>query len=534
MSFNCCIRDGVHFRLLRPRFKLAMLSLTVLTLIGTSSFEADAQVAFGFGSTQFDEGRAIAIDDAGNTYLFGKFRQTIDFDPGPGVFELTSVSGSANYVASYDANGELRYAFGINTGSTAPDGGIAVDGAGNVFVTGFFSGNADFDPGNGSEVLSGANGRIYVASYDSNGGFRFAFNIGVNDPTTREAGTAIRVDAAGNSYVTGEFTGETDFDPGAEEFLIDSNGVTDIFVASYTTNGSLRFAIGMGGTQRDRGLGIAIDGAGNSYVTGAFGDSTDFDPGVETQILVSNGDQDVFLASYTDSGHFRYALNAGSAFPDIGNAIAIDSAGNAFITGSFRDTADFDPGPGTLVLTSAGNEDLFLASYTDTGALRFAFAVGNSNSVAGFGAAVDTTGQVHVTGTCRGGVDFDPGPGQRILTNSSSYVFVASYSNTGSSRDAYPFKGNPSSSAVGYAIALDAAGRANVTGTFTGTVDFDPEPGEALLASIGSNDIFFSSHATAPAVPALDSVGITVVGALLGLLGWRRLRRGSEGPLSFR
>ncbi|RKZ11889.1 hypothetical protein DRQ53_15475 [bacterium] len=350
--------------------------------------------------------------------------------------------------------------------------------------------------------------------------------------STREAGTAIAVDTAGNSYVTGEFTGETDFDPDVGEFLINSNGITDIFVASYATNGSFRFAIGMGGTLRDRGLGIAIDGAGNSYVTGAFGDSTDFDPGVGNQILVSNGLEDIFLASYTDSGDFRYAVAVGGAFTDIGNAVAMDTAGNAFITGSFKDTVDFDPGPGSTSLVSGGNEDIFLASYSDLGALRFAFGLGNTNPAFGFGAGVDAMGNVHITGNCRSDVDFDPGPGQAVITNTTNYAFVASYTNAGSYRDAYAFKGNPSSAAVGYAIATNASGRAHVTGTFTGTVDFDPGPGEALLTANGSNDGFFSSFAPAPAVPALGPVGISVVGTLLGLLGWRGARRLAERPVA--
>jgi len=107
------INQGIQSRI---RFRKAFLILTAFALTGASSFEAHAQAAFGVGSTQLDEGRAITTDSAGNTYLFGKFRLTADFDPGPGVFELTSALGSSNYVASYDAAGTLRYDFSIGPG----------------------------------------------------------------------------------------------------------------------------------------------------------------------------------------------------------------------------------------------------------------------------------------------------------------------------------------------------------------------------------------------------------------------------------
>lgn len=485
---------------------------------------ARAQAAFGIGAAQNDEGRAIAVDSAGNTYLIGRFGLTVDFDPGPGVSNLTSASSFATFVASYSPSGTLRYAFVLDGGGMIPERGIAVDASGNAYITGWFGANGiDFDPGPGVETLSATNGRLFVASYDTSGEFRYAFNI-KGDGAQNAAGTAIAVDGGGNSYVTGTFSGETDFDPeplGA--FLLESAGNSDGFVASYATDGSFRFAVRFGGTFQDRGLGIAIDGSGNSYVTGVFGGSADFSPSVT---LVSNGNNDLFLASYTDAGGLRYAISAGGPQPDAGRGVAVDSAGNAFVTGDFRVSADFDPGPGTTTLTSTNNEDIFLASYTTTGTFRFAFSAGGANPNQGLAVAIDATGNAHITGNFRDAVDFDPGPGGEILALPGVHAFVASYTNTGAFRSAYGYDVQSPSNSNGNGIAIDPSGRANVTGNFSGTIDFDPTVSVALESSNGSTDIFFSSFAPAGPipVPALGWVGVVTISALLSFAGWQRAR----------
>lgn len=506
----------------RRRAAPRWIVLLALAVFGASTGTASAQTAFRLGGSQVDDGRAIAVDAQGHTHLVGRFRQTVDFDPGPGLYELTPAVGYATYVASYTAAGALRYAFALDGASAVAERGIAVDDDGNVFVTGQFSGTIDFDPSGATELLNSVDGRIFVASYDSTGGFRFAFNMGVSGIVI-ELGSSIALDAAGNCYVTGEFAGETDFDPTGAEFLLTSNGVSDVFVASYGTNGGFRFAVAAGGTQRDRGLAIAVDAAGNSFVTGAFGGSVDFDPGPGSATLVSNGADDVFLASYDGSGALRYALGAGSALTDIGRGVAVDAAGHAFITGEFADQADFDPGVGVWTLTSGGGQDLFLASYDGAGDLRFAFGLGNSNAVVGHAAAIDASGGVHVTGSFRNAVDFDPGPGDATLVTSSTAAFVASYSNTGAFVDAYHFEATSGSSSEGHGIAIDPAGRANVIGSFSGTIDFDPGAGEVSITSNGSDDVFFSSLAPAASVPALGAAGVLVLSGLLGALGARRL-----------
>lgn len=163
----------------------------------------------------------------------------------------------------------------------------------------------------------------------------------------------------------------------------------DIFVASYSRTGELRWGFSLGiaafgaGLEAEGGVSgggglfrdLAVDEDGNVFVTGSFEGTVDFDPGINEVSLTGNG-ADLFLASYDKSGAFRFVFSVGdTSDDDRSNSIALDRDGNAYITGSFRGTADFDPGDGVHALASIGR-DAFVASYDGSGGLRYAFSLG--------------------------------------------------------------------------------------------------------------------------------------------------------------
>ena len=114
----------------------------------------------------------------------------------------------------------------------------------------------------------------------------------------------------------------------------------------------------------DLGQGIAVDGSGNVYSTGSFQGTADFDPGAPSVDLTSSGDEDVFVSKLDSSGNYVWARHWGSTGDDRGWGVAVDGSGNVHTTGRFEGTVDFDPGPGTLQLTSAGNSDAFVSKLT--------------------------------------------------------------------------------------------------------------------------------------------------------------------------
>jgi len=226
------------------------------------------------GSTRFDTGTSVAVDASGNVCTTGSFVDTVDFDPGGGVFPLSAARNSA-FVTKLDGDGKLVWARSLR-GGTSFGRSVAVDGGGNVYITGSFEETVDFDPGGGVfELSSIAESAAFVTKLDSAGKFVWAkvlvSGLGVG-------GVGVAVDGGGNVYVTGRFEGVRDFDPGPAILLLSSNGTDSSYITKLDGNGNLVWAQALGGSTQGReySTGVAVDGSGNVYMTGYFDGTSDF------------------------------------------------------------------------------------------------------------------------------------------------------------------------------------------------------------------------------------------------------------------
>ncbi len=302
-----------------------------------------------------DAARSIAVDGSGNSYVAGLFySDTATFGSLP---SLTSEGGFDVFVAKYDSAGNEVWATSAGGSDTDSGNDIAVDGSGNIYVTGEFSGTATF--GTRPPLTSAAYSDIFVAKYDSAGTVLWAESAGGD---SHDYARGIAVDGVGNSYVTGKFYGTATF--GTRPPLT-SGPHSSMFVATYNSAGTVLWAKSAGDSGWSSGFGIAVDGFGNSYVTGRFEGTATFG---SLAPLTSEGGQDVFVAKYDSAGNEVWATSAGgSGFDDSGNDIAVDGSGNIYVTGRIGSlmmdgtTATF--GPHTL--TIAGGTDAFVAKLTD-------------------------------------------------------------------------------------------------------------------------------------------------------------------------
>ena len=331
-----------------------------------------AKRAGGIGRTIFFEhGRGIAVDGSGNSYVTGSFEDAATF--GSGETNETTLNTSAGnrdiFVAKYDASGALVWAKRAGGTSTDQGHGLAVDGLGNSYVTGDFDGSATFGPGETNEttLTSAGNRDIFVAKYDASGALVWAKRAG---GTSFDGGQGIVVDGSGHSYVTGDFRDSATFGPGETNEITLTNAASGLFVAKYDASGALVWAKQAGASNFDLGSGIAVDGAGNSHVTGRFKGSATFSSGEtnETTLNTSAGSIDIFVAKYDASGALVLAKRAGGTGSDFGLGIALDGSGNSYVTGRFADSATFGPGEtNETTLTSAGSGffgfDIFVAKY---------------------------------------------------------------------------------------------------------------------------------------------------------------------------
>lgn len=320
------------------------------------------------GQLPYKTATSIAVDASGNVFTTGSFAGTVDFDPGSGVFTLSSnggVSYSDAYVLKLDALGNFVWAQKI--GSFGDDIGysIAVDNQGNVLTTGYFQNTADFDPGTATySLVSAGYNDAYILKLDQQGNFVWAKGLG---STYDDVGLAVYLDPGGNVYASGTFSGTIDFDPGPGTFNLSvpysspTQGPKTRFIVKLDAAGNFGWARSMGGKIESTGGVMTIDASGNIYTTGSFKFQTDFDPELLTVYNLTGDDSsNVFISKLDVDGNFIWAEQVGGTSDDAGYSISIDAGGNIYVAGIFNRSANFDFAGNTTTLTSNGKSDAFV------------------------------------------------------------------------------------------------------------------------------------------------------------------------------
>ena len=386
------------------------------------------------GSTTNDFAYSIAADNAGNIYTVGTFAGTVDFDPGPGVFNKTATGSHDIYIFKLDASGNFLWANTI--GGTNWDEALSVvlDPQGNIYITGDFSDIVDFDPGIGTFNLTAATSSdIFICKIDASGNFIWAKRMG---GTGDDSGTAIGLDGMGNIYTTGYFNGSADMDPGTGIYNVTSTGTYSVFISKLDSAGSFIWAKAFGGLSGIGTNAMAVEpSTGDVYITGSFIGTVDFDPGATSLIYTSAGNEDLYISKFDSLGNLSWAKATGGPIDEGGYSIALDATGNVYTTGYFSyATIDFDPGAGVFNMTATGG-DVFITKYNSGGTFNWAkqFAGLSSNFGIGYGLIVDPiNGDIYTTGSFDGEVDFDPGVVNfTLISNNSSDVFVSKLDSAG-------------------------------------------------------------------------------------------------------
>src|SRR6185436_5011177 len=216
-----------------------------------------------------------------------------------------------------------------------------------------------------------------------------------------------------------------------------------------------------GGLTVDEGMDIASDGANNTYTTGYFTTSATFDG----TIITSAGLDDIFIAKTNNNGNLQWLKRAGGLNIDKALSIDADNSGNILVTGFFYTTADFDG----QTITSAGQQDIFIAKYNSSGTLIWVRRAGGTGSDAGNGITFDNSGNVIVTGEFSGSCSF--GSTTLISQGGSIDVFTAKYDNNGNFL--WAKKGSGTYTDRGTDVSTDANGNIYVSGMFSDTITFD-------------------------------------------------------------
>ncbi len=345
------------------------------------------------------------------------------------------------FILKLDATGGFIWAKKMGGADFDIVNALTLDNNENVYTTGYFYHTADFDPGPGTYNLTGVGSKdMFISKLDEMGNFVYAKLIsGQND----EVGQSIALDRYGNTYITGYFSSTVDFDPGPGIYNLTSiNNYDNTFVLKLNLSGAFEWCKHIGGIGGDMSFGIVADNLGNSYCTGYFYGTLDFDlgPGIYEFSSTLKGYPDAYALKFDPSGNFVWAKKWGG---ERGNAIALDSSSNIYIAGSFIGTADFDPDSGTCYMSSTNSQyNIFISKLNSSGNFIWSKNMGNARLNSGNSIALDALGNIYLNGEYSDSSDFDPGVGSFYFPKPGlKDIFISKlYVNSGPSKifNVYP------------------------------------------------------------------------------------------------
>jgi len=345
------------------------------------------------GGTGYDYGSGIAVNQAGNAYVIGTTSST-DF-PTMNPLQPAFGGGTDAFVVELNPAGSaLVYSTYLGGSGQDIGYGIAVDSAGNVYVTGSTD-STDFPTMNPLQPINGGGQDAFVSMLNPSGSaLVYSTYLGGK----YGYGRAIALDSVGNAYVTGWAGDGFPVTPGAFQTGCPDSSCEEAFVTKLNSSGSaLVYSTYLGGNSFNIGYGIAVDSAGNAYVTGLTR-ATDFPTMNPLQPAFGGGKYDGFVTKLNSSGSaLIYSTYLGGSSTDWGNGIAVDSVGNAYVTG--QTTSQNFPTESPLQKYKYGRGDAFAAKLNPTGSVLVCSTyLGGSGPDTGYGIAVDSSGNAYVVG----------------------------------------------------------------------------------------------------------------------------------------
>ena len=419
-----------------------------------------------------DEAQDLALDSAGNVYVAGNFNGKVTF----GSKTLTSLGFREIFAAKLDALG--RPVWVNSSGGIAADAtfSVAADGSGGMLLAGGYQGTAYF----GNTARGSKGGEGFVTRLDSSGGTSWFVATKASAATGSYYNVAM---AVARDKLGVAFTGRFEATILLGSFKLSSQSMTltdrDMFIAGVDAKGGVTWANKANGPGEVRSIAVARHN-GSTYVAGLFQQKASFG----TIELTSSGAEDAFVARLDSAGKYLWARRMGGAakasgLMDTALGLTVDQSGAAYVTGAFRETGTF----GTFSLLAMGKVDVFVAKLDAKGEVSWAVSGGSNGIDQGTGVALDSAGNVHVSGNIGGLATL--GAAKIGKLGIGSDCFVARLDPTGKFVWARSFGGTGIED-LAEGIAVDSRGNVHVAGSLSGPATIDGKK----VTPLGNRDIY--------------------------------------------
>ncbi|HEX5500085.1 MAG TPA: SBBP repeat-containing protein, partial [Thermomicrobiales bacterium] len=330
------------------------------------------------------------VDGSGNAYVTGK-TSSANFPTANNPYQPTTAGGYDAFVAKFGSGGSLEYSTYLGGAGDDYGNGIAVDGSGDAYITGYTD-SASFPTASPRQAALAGGNDAFVSELNSSGSLAYSTYLG---GAGDDRGNGIAVNGSGDAYVMG-YTLSADF-PTSNPLQSAIGGGSDAFVTKFGAGGSLVYSTYLGGSASDVGNGMAVDGSGNAYVSGVTASANFPATNGSYQPTFASGGNDAFVAKVSAGGSLVYATYLGGSGDDGGYGIAADSSGDAYVTGYTLST-DFPASGDALQPANGGVADAFVTRFDSSGSLVYSSYLGGSSLEFGYGIAVDDARNAYITG----------------------------------------------------------------------------------------------------------------------------------------